>query len=146
MTRKSLTIASLALSLAFTLSLASILSAHSDSLEMLDQAATKKTTTFEGTLVCTACSLKKSGGANAQCKVYGHDHSLLTKDGKYIAFLPNQNSAVLIEGEQYNKKSMTVRGVFFASANLLDVESFTVDGKTIGWCEKDGAMDDHGAH
>jgi hypothetical protein len=98
-------------------------------------------TTFEGKLVCTSCDLKQSDGARAQCSVYGHEHGLKTKDGKNITFLHNQYSDDLIKGEKYHNQDATVTGTYYADANQLDVETFTVDGKQKSWCGHCEAMD-----
>jgi hypothetical protein len=73
--------------------------------------------------------------------VHGHTHALKTTDGKYINFLPNEYSADLLKGEKYSKKKLAVHGIYYANANQLDVESFTVDGKKMGWCNHCSAMD-----
>lgn len=150
MTARTIKKSALLLTLAFTLSLVSGLSAQTDSLERYysreKKNAMSNEMTFKGKLVCTACSLKKSDGANAQCSVFGHDHSILTKEGKYIGFLPNKQSAPLIAGEKYHNKRVSVSGVFFANANLLDISSFTVNGKKMTWCGEDGEMDEHMSH
>jgi hypothetical protein len=99
--------------------------------------------TIEGTLVCTGCSLKKYEGAQSQCSVYGHTHSLRTSDGKYINFLPNKFSDALMKGEKYHNQKVTVTGVYHASANMLDVQSYTVEGNKSTWCDGCKAMDGH---
>jgi len=96
---------------------------------------------FEGTLNCIGCDLKKAEGANSQCKIYGHTHGLKLEDGKYISFLENDKSADLIKGEGIHGMNVKVHGVYFSDANLLDVETYEVDGKTYSWCESHGAMD-----
>ncbi len=97
--------------------------------------------TFDGKLVCLGCDLKKAEGARAACSAFGHRHALKTKDGKYVNFLDNQYSADLLKGEKYNNKDITVHGVYYADANLVDVETFTVDGKSMGWCGHCSTMD-----
>lgn len=98
-------------------------------------------TTLTGTLVCTGCDLKKAEGARAACSLYGHRHSLKTADGHYVDFLENDYSADLVKGEKYHNKQITVRGVEFTNANLIDVESFEVDGQTKAWCNHCKSMD-----
>ena len=98
-------------------------------------------TTLTGTLVCTGCDLKKAEGARAACGTYGHTHALKTADGHYVNFLGNDYSADLIKGEKYHNKKITVHGVQYASANLMDVDSYEVDDKKIGWCNHCKAMD-----
>jgi hypothetical protein len=95
---------------------------------------------MEGTLVCLGCSLKAEG-ARAQCSTFGHTHALKTADGQYITLLPNKYSADLLKGDKYDKAKLSVHGVYYANANQLDVESFTVGEKVMGWCEGHSAMD-----
>lgn len=96
---------------------------------------------FSGTLVCMGCSLKKSEAANSACKEYGHRHAIMTDDGKYINLLENKFSEDLISGEKYGMKKVTAHGVYHASANQLDVESFSVEGNKKVWCDHCTAMD-----
>ena len=97
--------------------------------------------TFSGTLSCLGCDLKKAVGAHAQCSVYGHTHALKLDDGRYISVMENDNSADLIKGKKWHGKKVKVHGVYLTQANLLDVESFEVEGKSYGWCEKHKRMD-----
>ena len=101
--------------------------------------------TFTGTLVCLGCDFKKAEGARAACTAYGHKHALKTKDGQYFSFLENDYSVDLIKGEKYHNKKLTVQGVQFAAANLIDVKSFEVEGKTKSWCNHCNAMDGCGS-
>ncbi len=96
---------------------------------------------FEGKLVCLGCDLKKSEDARAACSVYGHDHVLKKADGTYISFLENDYSKDLINGKKYHNQNIQVTGVYHDNANMLDVETFTVDGKKKGWCGHCQAMD-----
>jgi len=102
---------------------------------------TNEHTTLDGNLVCLGCSLKKAEGARAACSAYGHKHVLQTKDGRYISFLENDFSRDLAAGEKYHNKDVTVSGIYHASANMLDVETFSVDGKRSGWCGHCSRMD-----
>lgn len=97
--------------------------------------------TFEGKLVCLGCDLKKAEGARAECSVYGHQHALKTSDGKYVNLLENKYSADLLNGEKYSGKNIKIQGVYYANANQLDVESFTVVDKTMSWCGQCKTMD-----
>ncbi len=97
--------------------------------------------TFEGTMVCMSCDLKKADGARSDCKAFGHSHALKTKEGKYINLLANQYSADLLNGEKYHNKAVKLSGVYFANANQLDVESFEADGKKKSWCGSCKSMD-----
>jgi len=96
---------------------------------------------IEGQLVCLGCSLKKSEGAHAECSTYGHKHALKTTEGVYLTLLENKQSADLVKGEKYHNKLVSIHGVYHANANTLDVESFTVDGKTKSWCGGCKSMD-----
>lgn len=99
-----------------------------------------KLTSFSGTMVCLGCSLKKAEGAKANCAEFGHTHALQTADGQYISLLENQYSKDLM-GEKYHNQSVEVTGTMYASANVLDVDSFKVDGKTKSWCGNCKGMD-----
>ena len=103
--------------------------------------AKKDNATFEGTMVCLSCDLKKADGARSNCKAFGHSHALKTKDGKYINLLANQYSADLLNGEKYHNKEVKLSGVYFANGNQLDVESFEIGGKKKSWCGHCSAMD-----
>lgn len=98
--------------------------------------------TFEGTLVCVNCTLKETEGARAECKVSGCQHSIKTADGKYINLLENKYSRDLIKGGDMHNKPIKITGTFFADAQMLDVQSFTIDGKTKSWCDHCSAMDE----
>jgi hypothetical protein len=95
----------------------------------------------EGTLVCTGCDLKTSEGAHSECTVYGHRYGLKTTDGRYISFLPNRYAEDLIKGDKYHDKKILVHGTYYDNANLIDVESFEVDGMVKTWCDHCKAMD-----
>ena len=100
-----------------------------------------KHATFEGKLVCLGCDLKEAEGARAACSVYGHRHMLKTKDGQYVNFLENKYSKDLIKGEKHRGQSIQVEGTYYPDAHTIDVETFTVDGKKMGWCNHCKAMD-----
>ncbi len=97
--------------------------------------------TFEGKLVCLGCDLKKAEGARAECSVYGHQHALKTSDGKYVNLLENKYSTDLLKGEKYSGKDIKIQGVYYTSANQLDVKSFTVGDKKKSWCGQCKTMD-----
>lgn len=97
--------------------------------------------TFQGTLVCLGCDLKKAEGARTACSAFGHKHALKTADGKYINLLENQYSQDLLAGEKYHDMKISIHGIYYATANQLDVETFTVDGKQKGWCDGCKSMD-----
>jgi len=105
--------------------------------------------TFKGTLSCMGCDLKKADGANAQCKVYGHDHALKLEDGSYVSFMENDHSEKLInaaEGKWHGQK-VEITGKFFAKANVIDVKKFKAMDKEHSWCGGHKAMDQcHAGH
>ena len=70
--------------------------------------------TFDGTLVCLGCDLKKAEGARAACSAFGHNHALKTKDGQYINLLENQYSRDLIAGGKYHNKPVQLHGIYHA--------------------------------
>ncbi len=96
---------------------------------------------FEGTLVCMGCDLKKSEGARSACKTTGCTHAIKTSDGQYINLLENEYSSELIKGGDFHNKPIKANGVYFANANQLDVKSFTIDGKEKSWCGHCSKMD-----
>ena len=96
---------------------------------------------FEGKLVCLGCDLKKGEGARAACSVYGHHHALKKADSSYVSFLENDFSRDLIKGEKYHNQDIQVTGFYHDNANMLDVETFTVNGEKKGWCGHCKAMD-----
>jgi len=105
--------------------------------------------TFKGTLSCMGCDLKVGSGANAQCKVYGHDHALKLEDGSYISFMENDHSEKLIhaaDGKWHGKK-IEVTGDFFGNANVIDVKSFKTMDKSFSYCSGHKNMDQcHSMH
>ncbi len=100
-----------------------------------------KRATFEGKLVCLGCTLKSEEGARSECSKYGHTHALKTEDGKFITFLENVYSENLFKGKDYHNKEVSVHGVYYADANQLDVESYTIGAVTISWCKTHNVMD-----
>ncbi len=103
-----------------------------------DPAATKGT--VRGELTCIDCTLGMKGSARGQCQTYGHEAGLVTPEGKIYSFVKNDRSRQLREYGKYNGKTVTVRGTIFTRANRIDVESFTVDGKEMNWCDQCSAM------
>ncbi len=99
-----------------------------------------KVTTLEGVLVCKNCSLKKDFGARSECKIRGCQHALKTTDGKFVEFLDNKYSQGL-KDTKYAGKQIKVTGTFFANANTMDVQTITVEGKTVSWCDNCASMD-----
>jgi len=103
-------------------------------------------TAIAGQLVCMACELKAGEGARAACGEFGHKYGLKTTDGKFLGFLENRYSKDLIAGEKYKDKDLVIHGHHHIAANLIDVESFDVDGLKISWCSHCRAMDSCNAH
>ena len=104
------------------------------------QAIKAQHKTVTGTMVCMGCELKHGEGARAACADFGHQHAIKTEDGKYISLLENKYSKELM-GEKHHNKAVTVHGVLYPRANILDVESFQVDGHKKSWCEGHKNMD-----
>lgn len=134
MRRITLTLAVIMLSL-----LAVNLTAGPDKAETKAGADNQKST-IKGTMVCLGCELKKGEGAHAACADFGHTHALKTEDGKLVSLLENKYAKDLMS-EKYHGKNVEINGVMFARANILDVQSFTVDGKTKSWCGGCKSMD-----
>ncbi len=106
-----------------------------------------KQVTMSGTLVCLGCTLAKTAGAKSNCKEDGCSHALKTKNGNFVSLLQNKESRTLLSGADGHNKAVTVTGVFFANANVIDVQSFSVDGgKTMSWCGGCKKMDACAAH
>ena len=74
--------------------------------------------------------------------MFGHSHAVKTAAGKFVILLENKFSKELLAGERFMEKEVSVQGIYFASANVIDVDRFTVDGKTHSWCDGHTAMDD----
>jgi hypothetical protein len=97
--------------------------------------------TLKGQLVCSTCSLKAEG-AHSDCKDFGHTRALKTSDGRMITLMPNQYSKLLLSDMTLNNKPIEITGTYFANANMLDVQSYSIDGgKTMSWCDHDKTMD-----
>jgi hypothetical protein len=97
--------------------------------------------TLKGQLVCSTCSLKAEG-AHSDCKDFGHTRALKTSDGRMITLMPNQYSKLLLSDMTLNNKPIEITGTYFANANMLDVQSYSIDGgKTMSWCDRDKTMD-----
>lgn len=98
--------------------------------------------TLKGQLVCSTCSLK-SLGAHSDCSEFGCTHALKTSDGRMVTLMPNQYSKPLFSSKELSNKSVEITGTYFANANMLDVQSYSVDGgKTTSWCDHCKTMDD----
>ncbi|MEE9584977.1 MAG: hypothetical protein V3W51_05795 [Candidatus Brocadiales bacterium] len=106
----------------FGLVLGFALSAVSYNVSVADE----ETTTIRGTVVCLGCTLKKTEGANAACKIYGHKHGLATDDGGLYSFLENKNSEEVITTDKYAMKEVEVTGKVFENAHIIDLEDISV--------------------
>ncbi len=87
-------------------------------------------TSIKGDLVCVGCSLKKLNGANAQCDLFAH-HAIgfKTADGSYWTIIDNAAGHDVIRGhELINKKSATISGWLYPVANMIEIDSITIDG------------------
>ncbi|MFQ5862673.1 MAG: hypothetical protein ACE5IC_06080 [Candidatus Brocadiales bacterium] len=89
-------------------------------------------TTIKGKVVCLGCTLKKTEGAHAACKIYGHKHGLLTEDGTLYSFLENKASEGVITTDKYAKKDVEVTGRVFENAHIIDLENINVVKKKGG--------------
>jgi len=97
--------------------------------------------TLKGQLVCSTCSLKAQG-AHSACSEFGCTQALKTADGRIINLMRNKFSSHLISDKALHNKPVEIAGMFFANANTLDVQSYSVDGgKKMSWCDHCKTMD-----
>jgi len=107
--------------------------------EITKKSPVVQSVVITGTIDCMACNLKHSAGARAECKIYGHDHSLkvqqvTTVEGNPINvpqdtwyhILPNDNSKALVKEETYHGKKVQISGKLYAGANLIEVDTFNL--------------------
>lgn len=121
-----------------TVLLALVMAAHSAAAQPAGQ---KKVRTFTGTLTCLACDLKKLEGTNSECDAYGHKHCLRLDNDRYINFLENDHSEVLVKGGGRHDTRITVTGIYDSNSRTIDVQSYVIDGIKTTWCEKHQQMD-----
>ena len=89
--------------------------------------------TAEGKNICLGCALKHEKGASAQCKIYGHRHTLKVEKAydeneeelKYMAgwilhYLENDNSEEFITG--HHNDELKIKGKVYTNARTLEVE------------------------
>ena len=87
----------------------------------------------EGTNICLGCTLKHEEGASAQCKIYGHRHTLKVENaydengeelnymaGWILHYLENDNSEEFITG--HHNDELKIKGIVYANARTLEVE------------------------
>lgn len=96
--------------------------------------------TFEGQLICVACDLK-TGGARSDCDQFGHSLRFKTVTGQYLTLLPNKYSKQLLENNELPGDKIKITGYHYASAGVIDVVSYNIDGKTMNWCPIHNVMD-----
>ncbi len=89
--------------------------------------------TVEGTNICLGCTLKHEEGASAQCKIYGHRHTLKVEKaydeneeelnymaGWILHYLENDNSEEYITG--HHNDELKIKGKVYTNARTLEVE------------------------
>ena len=84
----------------------------------------------KGELVCVGCSLKKLNGANAQCDLFAH-HAIgfKTADGSFWSIIDNGAGHDVIRGhELVENKSATISGWLYPVANMIEIDTITIDG------------------
>ena len=87
----------------------------------------------EGTNICLGCTLKHEKGASAQCKIYGHRHTLKVENaydengeelnymaGWILHYLENDNSEEYITG--HHNDELKIKGKVYTNARTLEVE------------------------
>ena len=89
--------------------------------------------TVEGTNICLGCTLKHEKGASAQCKIYGHRHTLKVEKaydengeelmymvGWILHYLENDNSEEYIMG--HHNDELKIKGIVYKNERTLEVE------------------------
>ncbi|MCH7773183.1 MAG: hypothetical protein IH784_02105 [Bacteroidetes bacterium] len=87
----------------------------------------------EGTNICLGCTLKHEKGASAQCKIYGHRHTLKVEKaydengeelmymaGWILHYLENDNSEEYIMG--HHNDELKIKGIVYINERTLEVE------------------------
>jgi len=102
---------------------------------------TPQQVTLKGQLTCSSCALK-ARGAQSSCSEFGCSYTLKTADGRFVSLLQNKFSKDLIGNKKNHNKPVEITGTYFANANMLDVQTYTIDGgKNISWCDHCKGMD-----
>ena len=97
--------------------------------------------TLKGELACTSCSLKAKGAQSA-CSEFGCSHALKTSDGRFINLMQNKFSKNLLGDKKNHNRPVEITGTFFANANMLDIQTYVIDGgKKMSWCDHCKGMD-----
>jgi hypothetical protein len=86
--------------------------------------------TINGEIVCLGCSLKKLGGANAQCGLYdAHDAGIKLKDGTLWSIVNNAKGHDIIRGHgAVIGKKATISGWIYPNAHYIEINKITVEG------------------
>jgi len=108
-----------------------------DSLQVGLADLTDEKVTVVGTNTCLGCKLKGEHEAKAQCSDFGHTHvlqidyaenadgdELAGLAGKSIHYLPNDQSADLVEGDEFHDERVQVEGRLLGAAATLEVADF----------------------
>jgi hypothetical protein len=107
----------------------------------MTNAESPATVTMTGTLACSTCALKAEG-ANAACSEHGCTTALRTADGRFVTLMPNKYSENLLANRKLSSKPIEITGTYFANANMLDVQSYSIDGgQPMSWCDHCKSMD-----
>lgn len=89
-------------------------------------------TKIVGELICVGCSLKRMDGANAQCGLYAqHALGVKTSDGTFWNIIDNATGHEVIRGHGFlDGKQITIDGYIYPVANMIEIDSFEVEGVT----------------
>lgn len=82
--------------------------------------------TFQATVICLGCTLKKTQGAKAQCSLYGHVNALKTADDKIWTILENDTSVELINSHEYAGKKVEITGKKFSGSQVIEIEKVVI--------------------
>lgn len=94
--------------------------------------------TVVGPNYCMACALTRRAGVTSKCDFYGHQHALKVESaldphgrsiddlvGETLHYLDNDESAALVDFDDYHDKRVRVEGRLFVREHVIAVE--TVD-------------------
>lgn len=107
---------------------------------MINTTAGPEQVSLKGVLTCSSCALKAEG-AQSECSEFGCSHALKTEDGRLVSLMQNKFSADLLSKKENHNKPVEISGTYFANANMLDVKTYAIDGKTKSWCDHCKSMD-----
>ena len=96
---------------------------------------------LDGKIVCLGCSLKKLGGANAQCGLYdAHDAGIKLKDGSLFSIVNNAKGHDIIRAHgAVIGKNAKIQGWIYPNAHYIEINSIIVEGVS----QKDIAISAH---